>query len=84
MPRCQLGAGRRLCHPELNVKTRSLTSMIVFGGGARLVGPGVAYFGLGQFHFGPVQLFAPVEFCLQHGLPCEAVAATLASNDTRK
>ncbi|CAE7243231.1 unnamed protein product [Symbiodinium sp. KB8] len=47
-----------------------LTSMILFGGGARLAGPASTYFGLGQFQLGSFEMFASVEASLQNALPC--------------
>ncbi|CAE7854744.1 unnamed protein product, partial [Symbiodinium necroappetens] len=38
-----------------------LTSLILFGGGARLAGPASTYFGLGQFQLGSFEMFASVE-----------------------
>ena len=54
--------------------------MILFGGGARLIGPAAAYFGLGQFHLGAVELFGSVEESLRNVLPCHPLAATLTAH----
>ena len=61
-----------------------LTQLMVFGGGARLVGPAAVYFGLGQFHLAGVELFAPVEDSLRYGLPCNPLFATLAAYSYRE
>ena len=60
-----------------------LTSMIFFGGGARLVGPASALCGMGQFHLGGVQVFAPVEESLRNALPCNSLAATFAAHSQK-